>query len=416
MTLSIVIRNGVTKFVFAYTKRMSKRECILSGHWLNRLLLLSVSLLLLTACSSSLATTTLVEVTSGFSRPLAVAHTGEDARLFVVEQTGRIRIMADGAVLATPFLDVSQQISTGGERGLLSVAFHPDYASNGRFFINYTDRAGNTVVSEFRVSDDANVADADSERVLLTFEQPYANHNGGQLAFGADGYLYIGTGDGGAANDPLNAGQDLSTLLGKLLRIAIDNANPDSGTLYAIPADNPFVGQDLESNNARPEIWAYGLRNPWRFSFDRETGDLFIADVGQNAYEEINFQPASSNGGENYGWRITEGAHCFQPAEGCDRSGVTMPIMEYSHLSGAGRSITGGYLYRGTAVSSLENAYVFGDFVSGNIWASTFNGQNWTTVQLFDTNYAIAAFGQDAAGELYLVDYNAGTLYRFSEE
>lgn len=374
--------------------------------WVGRTWLLLVVLVLLTACSSSRATT-LTEISSGFERPLAVTNTGEDARLFVVEQTGRIRIVEAGQVLSTPFLDVSAKISTGGERGLLSVTFHPDYANNGRFFINYTDRSGNTVIAEYRVSADPNVADAASERVLLTFEQPYANHNGGQLAFGTDGYLYIGTGDGGAANDPLNAGQDLSTLLGKLLRIDVDNGDP-----YAIPEDNPFVGQD----GARAEIWAYGLRNPWRFSFDRDTGDLFIADVGQNAYEEVNFQPASSTGGENYGWRVTEGAHCFDPADGCDTAGITMPIMEYSHRSGAGRSITGGYRYRGGAVSTLQDAYVFGDFVSGNIWASTFTGESWATVQLFDTNYAIAAFGQDAAGELYVVDYNSGTLYRFSEE
>lgn len=372
---------------------------------LGRSLLFGVMLVLLTACSSSRATT-LTEVSRGFERPLAVTNTGSDERIFVVEQTGRIRIVRDGDILPTPFLNISQKISTGGERGLLSVAFHPDYANNGRFFVNYTDRAGSTVIAEYRVSDDPNVADAASERVLLTFEQPYANHNGGQLAFGPDGFLYIGTGDGGAANDPLNAGQDMSTLLGKLLRIDVDNGEP-----YAIPESNPFVGQD----GARAEIWAYGLRNPWRFSFDRATGDLFIADVGQNAFEEINFQPASSTGGENYGWRVTEGAHCFDPPEGCDTSGITMPIMEYSHRSGAGRSITGGYLYRGDTVSTLENAYVFGDFVSGNIWASTFNGSSWTTVQLFDTNYAIAAFGQDAAGELYVVDYNAGALYRFSE-
>ncbi len=391
------------------TNIMKRRFFVSSMPQVGRTGLLLVVLALLSACSSSRATT-LTEISTGFERPLAVTNTGEDARLFVVEQTGRIRIVDAGQVLSTPFLDVSAKISTGGERGLLSVAFHPDYANNGRFFINYTDRSGNTIIAEYRVSDNPNVADADSERVLLTFEQPYANHNGGQLAFGPDGYLYIGTGDGGAANDPLNAGQDLSTLLGKLLRIDVDDV--DNGEPYAIPEDNPFVGQD----GVRAEIWAYGLRNPWRFSFDRDTGDLFIADVGQNAYEEVNFQPASSTGGENYGWRVTEGAHCFDPADGCDTVGITMPIMEYSHRSGAGRSITGGYRYRGDAVSTLQNAYVFGDFVSGNIWASTFTGESWATVQLFDTNYAIAAFGQDAAGELYVVDYNSGTLYGFSEE
>ena len=307
------------------TKVMKRRFFISSIPQVGRTWLLLVVLALLTGCSSSRATT-LTEISSGFERPLAVANTGEDARLFVVEQTGRIRIVDAGQVLSTPFLDVSAKISTGGERGLLSVAFHPDYGNNGRFFINYTDRSGNTVIAEYRVSSNPNVADAASERVLLTFEQPYANHNGGQLAFGSDGYLYIGTGDGGAANDPLNAGQDLSTLLGKLLRIDVDNTdnadNVNDGEPYAIPEDNPFVGQ----NGVRAEIWAYGLRNPWRFSFDRNTGDLFIADVGQNAYEEVNFQPASSMGGENYGWRVTEGAHCFDPADGCDTRVSPCPL------------------------------------------------------------------------------------------
>ncbi|MEM6428326.1 MAG: PQQ-dependent sugar dehydrogenase [Deinococcota bacterium] len=363
---------------------------------------------LVSACSSTEAIS-LQLVTEGLEQPVAVTHNGTDARIFIVEQRGHIHVLEAGEMLQTPFLDVSGLISTGGERGLLSVAFHPDYDANGRFFVNYTDRAGNTVIAEYRVSDDANVANPDSARALLTFEQPFSNHNGGQLAFGPDGYLYIGTGDGGAADDPLNAGQDLTTLLGKLLRIDVDTAD---GAAYRVPADNPFV----DTKDARPEIWAYGLRNPWRFSFDSATGDLFMADVGQNAFEEVNFQPASSSGGENYGWRISEGAHCFDPPEGCDLNGQILPILEYSHRSGAGRSITGGYRYRGLEVASLDGAYVFGDFVSGNIWSARFSDGGWASTHMMDSSLAISTFGQDAAGELYVADYNTGRLYKFVEE
>ncbi len=365
---------------------------------------------LISACSTTEAIS-LQLVADGLERPVAVTHNGTDERLFIVEQLGYIRIFDAGTILQTPFLDVSGIISTGGERGLLSVAFHPDYATNGRIFVNYTDRSGNTVIAEYRLSEDANIVNPNSARILLTFEQPYSNHNGGQLAFGPDGYLYIGTGDGGAADDPLNAGQDLTTLLGKLLRIDVDTGL-DEGFAYSVPADNPFVGRE----NVRPEIWAYGLRNPWRFSFDSTTGDLFIADVGQNAFEEVNLQPASSPGGENYGWRISEGANCFDPPQSCNLDGQTLPILEYSHRSGAGRSITGGYRYRGDDVSSLAGAYVFGDFVSGNIWSARPSENAWTATHLMDSSLAIASFGQDAAGELYVADYNTGRLYKFVEE
>ncbi|MEM7734628.1 MAG: PQQ-dependent sugar dehydrogenase [Deinococcota bacterium] len=402
-------RNGVRSSV--YNATMMFKAGILKHLLMMPLTKLGLVVLLasvISACSSTEAIS-LQLVTEGLEQPVAVTHNGIDERMFVVEQRGRIRIVEAGQLLQTPFLDVSSIISTGGERGLLSLAFHPNYDANGRFFVNYTDRAGNTVIAEYRVSDDANVANPDSARALLTFEQPFSNHNGGQLAFGPDGYLYIGTGDGGAADDPLNAGQDLTTLLGKLLRIDVDT---DDGAAYRVPADNPFVN----TKDVRPEIWAYGLRNPWRFSFDTATGDLFMADVGQNAFEEVNFQPASSTGGENYGWRISEGAHCFNPSEGCDTNGQTLPILEYSHRSGAGRSITGGYRYRGREVASLDGAYVFGDFVSGNMWAARFDGSAWASTYLMDSSLAIATFGQDAAGELYVADYNAGRLYKFIEE
>ncbi|MFQ5527607.1 MAG: PQQ-dependent sugar dehydrogenase, partial [Thermoanaerobaculia bacterium] len=263
----------------------------------------------------------LVEVAAGFDRPLGLVPPGDGSgRLFVVEQGGRIKILDRGTELAEPFLDLSGSVSCCDERGLLGLAFHPDYASDGLFFVNYTDLAGDTVVSRFSVSSaDANRADTGSETGILSFDQPFGNHNGGHLAFGPDGYLYVSSGDGGSGGDPQNNGQSLDTLLGKILRVDVD------GSPVAIPPDNPFVNDP----NARPEIWAYGLRNPWRFSFDRDTGDLFIGDVGQNAREEIDLQPGSSPGGENYGWRRMEGSRCFNPSSGCDNGELVLPIAEY---------------------------------------------------------------------------------------
>jgi len=346
----------------------------------------------------------LAQAHAGFTQPTVIMHAGDGSnRLFVAEKTGALKVIDSGQI--SVFLDLSPAVSTESERGLLGVAFHPQYAANGRFFVNYTDRQGDTVIAEFRVSSDPNRADPTSERVILTIAQPYANHNGGQIAFGPDGYLYIGTGDGGSSGDPLDAGQDLSTLLGKLLRIDVAGEEP-----YAVPASNPFVGR----SGARSEIWAYGLRNPWRFSFDRLTGDMWIADVGQNAWEEVNLQPAASPGGENYGWRLMEGSHCYNPPTNCNDTTLTPPLLEYSHASGLGRSVTGGYVYRGEALPALQGAYIFGDFVSGRVWAAAQGeGGAWAIRELFDTNYAIATFGQDEAGELYLADFSAGVLYRF---
>ena len=345
----------------------------------------------------------LTEIAAGLQSPTAIVNAGDGSgRLFVLEQPGRIRVIEDGQLLTEPFLDIAGEISAGGEQGLLGLAFHPRYDENGRFFINYTDPAGDTVVAEYAVSSaNPNRADPGSERVILRVPQPYRNHNGGGLAFGPDGYLYISLGDGGAGGDPEENGQDLGTLLGSLLRIDVDSEDP-----YGIPEDNPFVDQE----DARPEIWAYGLRNPWRFSFDRDTGDLWIADVGQNVWEEINFQGAASNGGENYGWDVMEGAHCFEPESGCDTEGLVLPVLEYDHDQGC--SVTGGYRYRGSAIFGLEGTYLFGDYCSGQIWGASGSGADWTSEPLLSSGIRISAFGEDEAGELYVADHGAGTVYR----
>lgn len=355
----------------------------------------------------------LESVASGFNRPLYLTHAGDGSgRLFVVEQGGVIWVLQDGQRLETPFLDVSDRISPealgGGysERGLLGLAFHPDYAENGVFFINYTDRNGTSVTSRYRVSaDDPNRADPASEEQLLLVEEPFANHNGGHLAFGPDGYLYLGLGDGGSAGDPQNNAQNLGTLLGTILRLDV---NADEG--YAIPEDNPFVADE----NARPEIWAWGLRNPWRFSFDRETGDLYIADVGQNEWEEVNFQPASSPGGENYGWNAYEASQIYsgQPPA----ADPVMPIAEYSHSGTGGCSITGGYVYRGEALPALAGVYFYGDWCTGTIWSATAGeGGVWDAQVALESGRRISSFGEDEAGELYVVDYD-GEILRFAPE
>ncbi|MFO7544456.1 MAG: PQQ-dependent sugar dehydrogenase [Trueperaceae bacterium] len=356
---------------------------------------------LLAACTSASAQR-LAPVAQGFDRPVVITH-AHDARLFVVEQGGMVQLVKDGEVQRVPFLDITDRVRAGGERGLLGLAFPTDHAATGRFYVYYTDRDGNSVLSRFALAGEPDRADAGSEEVLLRVEQPYANHNGGQLSFGPDGYLYLGLGDGGSGGDPLGAGQRLDTWLGKLLRLDVGT---DEG--YAVPADNPFVGV----NGVRPEIWAYGLRNPWRFSFDRATGDLFIADVGQNAYEEINFQPADSQGGENYGWNTMEAEHCFEPARDCDTSGLVLPIFSYAHGPQWGSSITGGYRYRGEDVPTLQGAYVFGDFVSGRVWLLREDGGAWTAEALFDDRFSLSTFGEDAEGELYLADYGRGIVFQ----
>ena len=278
-------------------------------------------------------------VITGLDRPVAITNAGDGSdRLFITLLGGQIRIFDGQQILAQPFLDISSLVTSGGEQGLFSVAFHPDYANNGWLYVDYTDLNGNTVIASYSISADPNIVDPASAAILLSISQPFANHNGGQLQFGPDGYLYIGMGDGGSGGDPQNNAQTLSTLLGKMLRIDVDGAPP-----YSIPADNPFINDPV----AREEIWALGLRNPWRFSFDRQTGDLFIADVGQSTLEEVDFQPSHSTGGANYGWRLMEGSDCYNPTTNCNNGMLTLPILEYDHSLGC--SITGGYRYRGTA-------------------------------------------------------------------
>jgi glucose/arabinose dehydrogenase len=322
--------------------------------------------------------------------------------MFVVEKRGRIVIVRDGTPAETPFLDISDRVgSSGSEQGLLSVAFHPQFAQNGRLFVDYTDRSGDTVISRFQANGDA--ADPDSETVLLKIDQPYANHNGGLVLFGPDNYLYIGMGDGGSGGDPQGNGQNRQALLGKMLRIDVDNGDP-----YGIPRDNPWP----TGGDARPEVWAYGLRNPWRFSFDRATGDLYIADVGQGEYEEIDIQRAGSAAGQNYGWNIAEGGHCFR-SQSCDTNGMLAPIAEYDHSQGC--SITGGYVYRAAAFPSLQGLYFYGDYCSGKIWAlSETSPGHWEQRELLQSSASISSFGEDQAGELYLTDLG-GKLYQVVE-
>jgi glucose/arabinose dehydrogenase len=349
----------------------------------------------------------LVSVATGLSQPLAVVNAGDGSgRLFVVEKTGRIRIMRDGQLLPEPFLDLSGSVSGGGEQGLLGLAFHPSFPDDPRFFVNYTDEAGDTRVASF-TADPSNPDRADpSSRVELLFiGQPYANHNGGALAFGPDGFLYIATGDGGSGGDPHDNGQKLLTLLGKILRIDVDERSGD--LQYAIPADNPFVA----TADAYPEIFAIGLRNPWRMSFDRATGDLWIGDVGQNSFEEIDVSRARTSGA-NFGWNRMEGAHCFRPSEGCDESGLTLPVVEYSQGEG-GCTVIGGYVYRGSAQPDLAGGYLFGDYCSGFIWAIDPSGDELREPTLVaDTEARISAFGEDEAGELFVTDISAGELLR----
>ncbi len=345
----------------------------------------------------------LTKVVGGLDNPVYVTHAGDGSgRLFVVEQTGRILIVRDGRVVRPPFLSIRNRTDFGGERGLLSVAFHPNYENNGRFFVNYTQGPNlRSIIAEYHVSpNDPDLADPTETR-LLTIPDPYGNHNGGLNMFGPDGMLYIGLGDGGSVGDPLNNGQRLDTLWGKVLRIDVDGATP-----YAVPPDNPFVG----TPNARGEIWAYGLRNPWRYAFDRCDGRLFLADVGQSSWEEVDI---ITKGG-NYGWRIMEGNHCFNPPEGCDPTGLTPPIAEYSHSLGC--SVTGGYVYRGRRNPNLVGRYIFGDYCSGLIWALTeTQPDQWDMTQLLDSSLAISSFGEDERGNVYVVDHN-GVVYRVREQ
>jgi glucose/arabinose dehydrogenase len=352
-------------------------------------------------------------VVGELNRPVGLANAGDGTgRLFVVEQAGQIRIVLGRALLPQPFLDLSGQVSCCGERGLLGLAFHPRYAQNGFFYVNYTDLNGDTVIARFQVSAEPDQAEPKSEVRLLTVVQPYPNHNGGVVAFGPDGYLYLGLGDGGSGGDPHGNGQSLDTLLGKVLRLDVDTPDASRGVPYSIPVDNPFAAGRESARGGLPEIWVFGLRNPWRFSFDRLTGDLFIGDVGQNQWEEINYLPAGSPGAANFGWNYREGAH---PYAGPPPVGVHLidPIAEYDHSQGI--SVTGGVVYRGMELPEWRGVYLYGDYGSGKIWGLLPVGDgSWRTRLLFESGFNITSFGEDEAGEVYLVDHSGG-LYRLVE-
>jgi len=346
-----------------------------------------------------------------FRAPIDLQHPGDGTnRLFVVEQRGVLNVFENTPSVSSSqvFLDISDRVLSGGELGLLGLAFHPDFATNGYFYVNYTaSNPRRTIVARFQaVPANADASDAATELILLEVPQPYSNHNAGQLVFGNDGYLYVALGDGGSGGDPGNNGQDRRTLLGSILRIDVDGTT--DSTQYRIPADNPFVGNLF---GYREEIYAYGLRNPWRFSVDRPTGRIWAGDVGQGAREEIDLIER----GGNYGWRIMEGTLCYDPSIGCSTSGLTMPVFDYGRAEG--NSVTGGYVYRGPGMPELTGKYVYGDFGSGRVWALTIDGVPAPVNQLLiDTPLAIASFGTDAAGELYVVEYKdpGAAVYRFS--
>ena len=377
-----------------------------------------------------------VLIADGYKKPVFITSYPNNAKLlYIVEQAGLVKIINDGKKLSRPFFDINKRVVNpnrpGDERGLLGFAFHPNHTNNGKFYINYMDNDGNTIVSEFSTNSELR-ANHKSERIILKLKQPYGNHNGGDIQFGPDGYLYISIGDGGKAGDPLNAGQDLSSLFGKIIRIDIEQKP------YGIPKSNPFFGQ----KDKREEIWAWGLRNVWRFSFDKQTGDKYLADVGQNKWEEVNFEPASSKGGLNYGWRIMEANHCYDPKENCPTEGLIKPIIEYpndanhpafafriieelsfSETDVEGCSVTGGYVYRGKKIKSMQGQYIFGDYCSGNIWTlkvvngKAINFKNRTEeINIGGGEFTtyISSFGQDSDGEIYIIDYNGG-IYKLIE-
>lgn len=345
-------------------------------------------------------------VVGGMQAPLSIAHAGDGTgRIFVAQQGGQIRIIKGPTLVTRPFLDIADRITSGGERGLLGIAFHPRYPADPRIFVNYTDVNGDTRVSSFTVDpQDPDRANPASEVRFLFIKQPYANHNGGALTFGPDGYLYISTGDGGSGGDPQGNGQSLATMLGKILRIDIDRT--EGQLAYAVPADNPFVGRA----GAQPEIWLWGLRNPWRMSFDHANRNLWLGDVGQDLWEEVDVA-RSGQGGTNYGWNRMEGAHCFQPPQGCDQTGLAMPVAEYGHDQGC--TIIGGAVYRGAAQPALAGGYVFADYCSGRLWAiDPARDGPQTPVLVLQSKATLSSFGEDEAGELYATDLSSGELLR----
>jgi glucose/arabinose dehydrogenase len=339
---------------------------------------------------------------AGLYLPVDIRNAGDGSgRLFVVERPGRIRIVKDGLLFQDPFLDISDRVgSKGSEQGLLGLAFHPNYETNGFFYVNYTDRNGDTVISRFSVGPDSNRADPGSELRMLGVPQPYANHNGGAVAFGPDGYLYLGLGDGGSQGDPNGNGQSLNSLLGKILRLDVDHDVP-----YSIPADNPYAA----SGEVYQEIWASGLRNPWRFSFDPASGDLYIGDVGQNDWEEIDIDPAGV-GGLNFGWNSYEGNHPY--AGSASSAAFAFPVAEYNHNMGC--SVTGGVVSRGANLPAWNGIYLYGDFCTGFVWGLLTQGGSWQSQLLFQTGLGLSTFGVDEAGDVYVADYRSGTIYRLA--
>jgi glucose/arabinose dehydrogenase len=350
----------------------------------------------------------LVRKPGTFSSPVLVTNAGDGTnRLFVVEQGGRIRIIDGPTAIASPFLDIQTWVSCCGERGLLGLAFDPAYKTNRRFFVDYTDKNGDTIIASYRASaTDPNHAST-TQTLILKIAQPYSNHNGGMLAFGKDGYLYIGMGDGGSAGDPGNRAQNKDSLLGKILRIDINHVT--STRKYSNPPTNPFVGKA-----GSDRVWAYGFRNPWRFSFDRTTGDLWVGDVGQNRYEEVDraTKAGGAGKGRNYGWRVVEGSTCYKPSSGCSKTGKTHPLATYNHSKGC--AVVGGYVYRGTAYPAMAGAYLFGDYCSGRIWALKANGasSSQTPVQILSSGMLISSFGEGENGTLYLTDLANGGVYQ----
>jgi glucose/arabinose dehydrogenase len=350
---------------------------------------------------------TLEPFASGLSNPLAIVAAGDGSgRLFVAEQGGRIRVIHDGSLEPTPFLDISAEIASGGERGLLGLAFHPRFPADPRVFVDYTDTNGDTHVSSFVVAPSGDRLDPGSESPILFVKQPFANHNGGALLFDPQGMLLVSLGDGGSGGDPQGNGQSLSTLLGKILRIDVEHST--AGQPYGIPADNPFASG---AAGARPEIWLTGLRNPWRMSFDRATGDLWIGDVGQSAWEEVDVQRAGAPAGTNFGWNRMEGTHCFEPSTGCADASLRAPVTDYGHDLGC--TVIGGGVYRGTAQPALVGGYVFGDYCSGRVWAIDPAGDAYRSpVEVAKTTRNLSAFGEDEAGDLFVADITGGAILR----
>jgi glucose/arabinose dehydrogenase len=361
------------------------------------------------------------KIADGFEQPLFVVGVPGANDLVVLEKTGLARLVRAGATASAPFLDLTKRVSTSSEQGLLGMAFSPGYADNGRFYVNYTDTDGATVVSRFTARADRAGADLTTEEQLLRIDQPYANHNGGCVVIGPDGMLWIGMGDGGSGGDPQGNGQDPRALLGKMLRIDVgESGTPPNGEPYGIPDDSPFANPLTEEDAGEPEIWALGLRNPWRFSFDRETGDLWIGDVGQSAWEEIDFVAApvaeAGAGALNFGWNAFEGTHSFPQGSSVivDPDRFTTPVIEFDRA--AGQSVTGGYVYRGTRYPALVGVYLYGDYGTGRIWGARVGADGaMETAELLDTDMRVVSFGEDATGELYLVDF-AGAVYRLTAE